>query len=265
MNEQNNDKKLKEQETEERYQLLHQIEDWLEMPVMILGFIWLILLIIEFTWKLNPVLEAMGLAIWAIFFIDFIIRFIIAPEKLTFLRKGWLTVLSLIVPALRVFRVFRAIQVLRAARATKGIRLIRVFGSLNRGINTVRRTARKRGFIYIFSLTIIVMLVGAAGMYAFENNINPVGFKSYGDSLWWTSMILTTLGSEAWPVTFEGRILGFFISLYTFGIFGYVTAWLATIFVGKEVEEKEEEIMLRRMDKLYNELISIREQMERMK
>jgi voltage-gated potassium channel len=257
------EKPLSEKETEERFQLLHQIEDWLELPVVVLGFIWLVLLVIEFIWGLNPILEALGLGIWAIFFVEFIIRFIIAPEKLTFLRKSWLTILSLIIPALRVFRIFRVFQILRAARATQGIRLIRVFGTLNRGFNTLKRTAQKRGFIYIFTLTLIVLFVGAAGMYAFENNVHATGFKSYGDALWWTSMILTTLGSEAWPASLEGRILGFFIALYTFGIFGYVTAWLATVFVGKEVEEKEKETRKITLNELHKEITLLRQQIEK--
>jgi voltage-gated potassium channel len=50
-------------------------------------------------------------------------------------------------------------------------------------------------------------------------------------------MVLTTLGSEAWPKSPEGRILGFLLSIYAFTVFGYVTATLATYFIGKDKEE----------------------------
>ena len=56
-------------------------------------------------------------------------------------------------------------------------------------------------------------------------------------------MIITTLGSAHWPGTAEGRILGFLLSLYAFGIFGYITATLATFFVGREAASKETEIV----------------------
>ena len=33
------------------------------------------------------------------------------------------------------------------------------------------------------------------------------GLKSYSDALWWTCMLLTSIGSEYWPHTAEGRLL----------------------------------------------------------
>jgi hypothetical protein len=30
-------------------------------------------------------------------------------------------------------------------------------------------------------------------------------FDSYGDALWWTATIITTLGSQYWPATAAGR------------------------------------------------------------
>ena len=55
-------------------------------------------------------------------------------------------------------------------------------------------------------------------------------------------MTLTTMGSQYWPQTFEGRILCFFLALYAFAVFGYVTATLATFFVGRDAESAEAEI-----------------------
>jgi voltage-gated potassium channel len=55
-------------------------------------------------------------------------------------------------------------------------------------------------------------------------------------------MMLTTIGSEYFPQTLEGRILCFILALYGFAVFGYVTATLATFFVGRDAENKESEI-----------------------
>jgi voltage-gated potassium channel len=55
-------------------------------------------------------------------------------------------------------------------------------------------------------------------------------------------MIMTTLGSQYWPETFEGRVLCVFLALYSFGVFGYVTATLATFFVGRDAESEEAEL-----------------------
>jgi voltage-gated potassium channel len=74
-------------------------------------------------------------------------------------------------------------------------------------------------------------------MYGMERG-NP-GFENYGMALWWTAMRVITAGSEAWPLTGEGRALAFVLALFGYAVFGYVTATLATFFVGRDAEEKE--------------------------
>jgi voltage-gated potassium channel len=241
----------------ERYQVLAQVEEWLEIPVLILGFFWLILLVIELLWGLSPFMENLFYLTWGIFVFDFLIRFILAPYKISFLKTNWLTAISLLVPALRVLQVFRMIYILRLAQATRGLRLVAVVGSLNRGMRALRASFTRRGFGYIAALTLIVSLVGAAGMFAFEGG--ETGFQSYGDALYWTAMIMTTLGSGSWPLTAEGRILGFLLSLYAFGVFGYVTAALATFFIGQEAEHEEAELVgAKAMNALREEISSLR-------
>lgn len=78
-------------------------------------------------------------------------------------------------------------------------------------------------------------VLGAAGMLAFEPAEDVVGgFRSYGDALRWTSMLLTTMDSAFWPVTTEGRILCFLLSRFGFAVFGYITASFASFFVGRD-------------------------------
>ncbi|HET6467689.1 MAG TPA: ion transporter, partial [Geminicoccaceae bacterium] len=191
----------------ERLQILRQLEDWLEAPMIVLGFVWLVLLAVELIRGLSPTLEAIGTTIWIAFVFDFLLRFALAPRKVRYLRTNWLTVISLLLPALRVFRVLRLLRVARAAQATRGLRLVRVLGSLNRGMRATRASLGRRGFGYVLALTLMVVTVGAAAMYAFEREIAGGALQTYGDALWWTTMILTTLGSEYWPRSPEGRVL----------------------------------------------------------
>ena len=53
----------------ERSKVLQQWENWVEMPMLVLGFSWLGLFIVELVWGLNPLLEAIGTAIWILFLI----------------------------------------------------------------------------------------------------------------------------------------------------------------------------------------------------
>lgn len=226
----------------ERQGLITHLDDWLETPLLILGFVWLGLLIYELIWNLSPLLELFGTVIWIIFIVDFVIKFSLAPDKTDYLKSNWLTALSLIVPALRVFRIFRAFRVLRLARTARGVRLFRVLTSINRGMKSLGASFGRRGFGYVLALSIIVCFAGAAGMLAFESDV-PNGFKTYGDALWWTAMLLTSIGSDYFPQSAEGRVLCFIIALYGFAIFGYVTATLATFFVGRDAEAKDSEIV----------------------
>ena len=218
----------------ERKKLLTSLEKLLEGPMIFLGFVWLILLVAELIWGLNKPLEYASLTIWIIFIIDFVIKFILAPSKISFLKKNWLTAISLIIPALRVFRIFRFVRLLRGVR---GIRLVRIVSSLNRSMKSLGSTMKRRAFGYVLLLTLFVTFAGAAGMYAFEKP-NP-GFANYGMALWWTAMRVITAGNEFNPVTPEGRGLAFLIAIFGYTIFGYVTATFATFFIGRDAEEKE--------------------------
>ncbi len=226
----------------ERQSLVERLEDWLETPMLVLGFVWLVLLVIELTGNLSPVLELVGTIIWIIFILDFALKFLLAPDKTDYLKSNWLTELSLLVPALRVFRIFRVFRILRAARAARGLRLFRVLTSLNRGMKSLGASFSRRGFGYVVALSVIVTFAGAAGMLAFENEIDG-GIKTYGEALWWTAMLLTSIGSEYFPKTAEGRVLCFILALYGFAIFGYVTATLATFFVGRDAADNEAEVV----------------------
>ncbi|HSN55368.1 MAG TPA: ion transporter [Candidatus Sulfomarinibacteraceae bacterium] len=227
--------------TRERDELLQRLEDWLETPMLVLAFVWLALLVVELIWGESLLFGTIGTIIWVVFIADFAVKLALAPHKVPFLKRNWLTAISLLLPALRLFRLFRMFRLLRLARAGRGLRLLRVVSSLNRSMKALSASLSRRGFGYVIALTVLVTLAGAAGMYAFENQA-PGGPNSYGDALWWTAMIMTTLGSQYWPQTAEGRVLCVFLALYAFGVFGYVTAALATFFVGRDAENDEAEL-----------------------
>ncbi len=249
-------------ETRERWRLLIQLESLLEGPMVILGFIWLALLIIELWRGLNPLLQGIVTAIWIIFIIDFLIKLVIAPRKKRFLTRNWLTMIALVVPALRIARIGSAFRFLRAGRAAGGIRLVRIVGSMNRGLRTLRRTMTRRSFGYVMLATVMVALVGALSIRALEGG----SFQSFGAALWWTLMILITLPTGTWPETSEGRTIAFILALYGFAMFGYITAMLASWFVGQDEEEnRREQEILSVVRSLEQEVVALRAQIGREK
>ena len=253
-------KENKEVLDQERNELLLRLQGLLEGPMVILGFIWLVLLFIDLTQGLSSFLQTISTLIWIIFILDFSLKLILAPEKLAFMQHNVLTLISLLVPALRVFRLARAFRLMRSLRAARGFRLVKVVGSLNRGLRALGASMSRRGFGYVLASTVLVTLLGSVGMYAFENE--PAnGLQSYSEALWWTVMLLTSLGSEYWPRTAEGRILCFLLALYGLAVFGYFTATLATYFMGRDAEDAEAEIAgTRQVENLHQEIAALRKE-----
>ena len=121
----------------------------------------------------------------------------------------------------------------------------------------------RRGFRYVAGTTVLVTLAGAAGMFAFENQSpGGRGLNDYASALWWTAMIMTTMGSEYWPQTAEGRVLCLLLSLYAFAMFGYLTATLASYFIGRDAESEEAEVAgARSIEALQREIAALREEL----
>jgi voltage-gated potassium channel len=107
-------------------------------------------------------------------------------------------------------------------------------------MNALRSSLSRRGLGYVVGLTVTVAFLGAGGMLTFEPASEvEVGFTSYADALWWTGMLLATMGSEFWPKSIEGRILCFLLALYGFAVFGYITASFASFFVERDAASPE--------------------------
>jgi voltage-gated potassium channel len=224
----------------ERWAVLQQLEDWLEIPMIVLSFAWFTLVLVELVWGEAALFQVFGTIIWIVFIADFVLRFALAPRKPVFLRRNLITLAALALPALRMLRV---LQLLRVAGAARGLQLVRIVGTANRSMNALKRSLGRRGLGYVLLVTLTVALLGAGGMLAFEPAREVEGgFTGYADALWWTAMLLTTMGSGYWPVSAEGRMLALLLSIYGFAVFGYITASFATFFIGQEAQDREGEV-----------------------
>ena len=138
--------------------------------MLVLSAVWSVLLVLEFTRGLSPWLQRVSDVIWVTFIAQFGLEFMAAPSKKLYLKKQWITALSLALPAFRLLRLVRVARVARVARAARGIRLARLLGAANRGMRTLAIRFRRRGLGYVTLLTMLVVITGAAGMYRFEQD-----------------------------------------------------------------------------------------------
>ena len=260
----------REQLTQQRWELLERINEVLDKPMIALAFVWVLLLMISFTHGLSGPLAVADQVIWLLFIGDFVLQVVIAPNKKHYLERHWLVAISLFVPALRLIRIGEAVRLMSVTAATESFSLVRIVAGVNRSMEALNHTLRRHGIGYIALLTAIVTLLGAAGMLSFESQApQHPGFHGYWDALWWTAMIMTTMGSQYWPQTMAGRILAFLLALYAFAIFGYITATIATFFIGRETRdirkaEQGEKEELGETRALRDELARMRAELARM-
>lgn len=227
--------------------------------MVLLGFVWLGLFVAEMVTGLSPALRTAGTVIWALFIVDFVLRLWLAVDRFRYLRRNWLTAISLVVPALRMFRALRAVALLRGVR---GVRVVRVAGTLNRALRALGKTFRRRGFAYVVAASVMIIVLGAAAILAFERG--TVGFENYGDALWWSAMMVLSVGSEVWPDSPEGRSLAFFLALYGFSILGYVAATLTSFFLDRDAHDERAELVgARDLRLLQAEIRALRNELER--
>ncbi|MDP8950300.1 MAG: potassium channel family protein, partial [Actinomycetota bacterium] len=138
-------------------------------------------------------------------------------------------------------RILRLAQVLRATRVLPAFRLL-VFGG--RGSQSTLELLKRRRLGQLAIISGMVILIGAALGFLLEAGAPRSPIEDFGDALWWSAALATTIGSELYPVTTAGRILGFLIMIYALGIFTYFIGSVASVLVtldARQTQKAEEE------------------------
>ncbi|MDX1934971.1 MAG: NAD-binding protein [Capsulimonadales bacterium] len=98
-------------------------------------------------------------------------------------------------------------------------------------MNESGRGSLRTYLLTIISLVIVIALLSAAGFYHFEHGRNET-VQTYGDSLWWALVTMTTIGyGDIFPKTIGGRIVAVFLMFVGIGTLGVSTAAIAAYFV----------------------------------
>jgi len=212
-----------------------QIEKALNGPLSILSLVMLVLMIVGFAAPLDQdekrhIVLAVAL-IWWVFVLEFAVEVFLSRNRLGYLKKHWFEGVLIVVPFLRVFWIFRAAQSFRmlgALRATAAAPALLAAKRASRGfLDSISR----HGLPYMFALTVVVVLIGSLGMYLIERDAPHSVMRSFGDATWWTIGTVTTVGTELYPVTGEGRFMATLLMIYGVSIFGYIAGVLASYFV----------------------------------
>ena len=197
---------------ERRQALLDRIEHLTELPLLLMSFAIIPLLVGPRFWDLSDAREdlffALELFIWAVFAADMILKVIVAPHRLQYLRRHWLEVIVVIVPWFRPLRILRVV----------------LFGF--RGVMGVRRMMHV-DFLLVYALGLIII---AATIVTSVETTAGSQINSFEDALWWSIVTVTTVGyGDMTPVTATGRAIAMVLMLVGIGLFGGLTANLASL------------------------------------
>ncbi|MGI8649967.1 MAG: potassium channel family protein [Rubrobacter sp.] len=222
-----------------REEMRERLDHYLDLPLALASVVVVLLVVIQLTGEVSPQwegrIEALSWAVWGLFLVEFVAKFALAPVKRIYLRKNWLDVLILLLPLLRLLRVLR---VLRAARGFPIFRLL-VFGG--RGSSSTLTLLKRRRLGQLALVSAMVVLIAAAVAFLLEEGASGGNIETFGDALWWSAALVTTVSSELYPVTVGGRILAFLMMLYAVGVFSYFIASIASVLVESDARQSNEE------------------------
>jgi voltage-gated potassium channel len=203
--------------------------DFFGIFILILSIYVLSALLIDTLFVLDPeisvVLKIVDDFVCGIFFIEFIVRFSQAESKLTFMRWGWIDLISSIptFEYLRVGRIFRLIRLLRILRAIRSTKELVYHFRKNRVESAVASMAILSVLLIIFSSISILKV----------EDVPNGNIKTASDALWWAFTTATTIGyGEFYPVTTMGRIIASVLIVFGVGLFGTLSGVITSWFIG---------------------------------
>lgn len=160
-------------------------------------------------------IEAAEIALTAIFLTEFFTRLAAAPDRWQHLRAHFIDAVALIPPV-------RALRVLRL------VRLVRTVSSIHRAGIRWEPIARHQG---LFTLVVAWLGLGvlcSLALFAAERDVNGT-IRDPLDALWWGVGALTTVGSDVFPITLEGRVAAMLLMLLGVFLFSAITATITSL------------------------------------
>ena len=203
----------------------------LSLIILILSLYVLISLVSTTFFNVSPevqkILMQIDNFICIIFLIDFFYRFYKAPNKLKFLKWGWIDFISSIpfIDFLRVGRLLRLLRLLRILRAFKSVKHIveHVYKDKSKGLLS---TVAVIAFLMVLFSSVTILQVETAP----NSNI-----KTAEDALWWSYTTLTTVGyGDKYPVTTVGRLIAAVLMTTGVALCGTFAGYIASLLMSKK-------------------------------
>lgn len=160
---------------------------------------------------------------WALFVVDYAVRWRLSGRRLGFVRSHLLDTVVLVLPLLRPLRV------------------VRVYEAVQRRHGRPRLALHARVITYAGLSTVLLGFAGALAVYQQEHAAPDATMRTFGDAVWWTCATLSTVGyGDITPVTTVGRLIAAGMMACGLALLGAVTgsfsSWLLQVFSREDDE-----------------------------
>ena len=204
--------------------------------------------------------------IWLLFVAEYAWSWHRSSDRRQYAQKRWFELLIILLtipiylPAeLHAVRGLWFLRFLQLGRAAGTLRLLRVAAALLRAWHHMGNILHRTSFLFLASSCAFVVVGGGALFVIAEQEAG----HTFTDGLWWAVVTLTTIGyGDLYPVTGWGRVLAILIGFVGIGIVGAMVGNIYSYFVG-EAESTRAEVAATREDRLQQELVAIRNRLER--
>jgi len=187
--------------------------------------------------------------ICVVFILDFIKNCIRAENLLSFLKWGWIDLISSI-PTIGILRLGRFVRIIRILKVLRGFR------SLKKIVQFVMSNRFQSTSVGLIIVVFSFILFSSLAILQFE--ISPdSNIKTANDAVWWATITLSTVGyGDRYPMTVEGRVLAVFLMFVGIGLFGTAAGMISSWFVSGQDQSKESD---EKIDALIKEVQALKE------
>jgi voltage-gated potassium channel len=176
-----------------------------------------------------------------IFSVEYILRIIVSDKKLKYIFSfyGIVDLLAVLPFYLSLGVDLRALRILRTFRLFRVVKLVRYSKAMQRF--HIALNIAKEELILFFFATVLLLFLSGAGIYFFENPVQPEQFSSVFTSLWWAVATLTTVGyGDIYPITTGGKIFTFLVLMIGLGMVAVPAGILSSsLSKARDVEDKD--------------------------
>jgi voltage-gated potassium channel len=214
-----------------RHDLVDRIERVTKFPMALLGIAWLVIAIVVLTTDVHSsastVLVGGLFVLWVIMLVEYLVRLVVTPDSLGYLRRRWVEPATVVVPPLQGWHVV-------------GIEKMSLL--VREGELRVEAILKHHSLFRVLIAVAAVLIFGSWLVLLFEENAKGSNIHSYPEALWWAIVTVTTVGyGDRYPVTEGGRVVAVILMLVGIGLIGVLTATVASVFIKEHTDANKDE------------------------